>query len=115
MQETVDNKIEMPLADQITMGPIQKYKRYNVFPWEFIIHICIVMMTTLQILAMIETTGGYSRNQTNFFFYKFLATEDDNDDVVCLYPNLIINRKLIITKILGMRCIYSIERNYKSM
>jgi len=62
MQETVDNQIEMPLADQITMGPIQKYKKYNVFPWEFIIHICIVMMTTLQILAMVETTGGYSRN-----------------------------------------------------
>ena len=54
------------------MGPIQKYRIYSkhwainssldVFPWEFMVHLSIVIFTTLQILAMNETTGNYSRN-----------------------------------------------------
>ncbi len=107
----------MPLADQLTMGPIQKYKYYNVFPWDFIIHVLIVFMTTLQILAMIETTGGYSRNQANLFYYRFLANEKDNDDVVSSINSISIKlfyRNPTIMKILGMRCICSTERRSKS-
>ena len=52
----------IPLVDQITMGPLQKYRIYNVFPWEFFVHLCIVIFTTLQICSMTETTGAYSRN-----------------------------------------------------
>jgi hypothetical protein len=71
------------------MGPLQKYRRYNVFPWDLTIHLCIVFMTTLQILSMVETTGGYSRNQANLFFMKFLADQSDNDDVVSFHSLLI--------------------------
>ncbi len=51
------SKLDIPIADQITMGPLQKYKKYgklcdlmsdlDVFPWDFMIHLCIVVMTTL--------------------------------------------------------------------
>ena len=82
MHDTNGPPGKIPLGDQITLGPIQKYKKYDVFPWDFVIHIIIVLLTTLQILAMVETTGGYSRNQANLFFTKFLASPDDNDDVV---------------------------------
>ena len=47
MLETMEGTEDIPLADQITMGPIQKYKKYNVFPWDFAVHICIVIFTTL--------------------------------------------------------------------
>ncbi len=66
----------IPLADQITMGPLQKYRIYSkhkwicfytiifldVFPWEFFVHLCLVIFMTLQICSMAETTGAYSRN-----------------------------------------------------
>lgn len=49
----------------------------DVFPWDLMIHLCIVVMTTLQILAMVETTGSYSRNKSNFFHMKFLCNDND--------------------------------------
>lgn len=42
-----------------------------------LIHVCIVILTTTQILTMVQTTGSYSRSQANLFFYKFLNHDDD--------------------------------------
>lgn len=52
---------------------------YNVgtFPWDLMIHLCIVFMTTLQIMAMVETTNAYSRRQANLLYFKFLNHDDD--------------------------------------
>eukprot|EP00347_Sterkiella_histriomuscorum_P022333 403330850 len=71
-----DNQI--PLNDQIRMGALQKYKKYNLFPWKMIVHLIIVFLTTLQILAVVETTGGYSLTQSNLFYYSFLNSEGDD-------------------------------------
>ena len=49
-----------------------------MFPWDLMIHLGIVIFTTIQIMAMVETTGAYSRAQANLFYQKFLK-EDDND------------------------------------
>lgn len=69
----------IPLVDRIKLGPLSKYSRYGIFPWEFVIHLCIVFFTTFQILSMVQTTGAYSRSQANLFYYKFLNSDDDQD------------------------------------
>lgn len=67
------------MIDRIRMGPLTKYQKYHVFPWELLIHLCIVCFSTLQIMAMVETTGAYSRGQANLFFFKMLNHDDDQD------------------------------------
>ncbi|MFO0118467.1 MAG: hypothetical protein ACK521_12930 [bacterium] len=37
---------EMPIKDKILLGPIEKYRKYNRFPWKFLFHIIMLVMTT---------------------------------------------------------------------
>ena len=46
------------------------------------IHLGIVIFTTLQICAMVETTGSYSRNQSNLFLMRFMCDSKECDDNV---------------------------------
>ena len=53
-QETLE-KIQkiakpIPLIDEITLGPIAKYQRFNIFPWEFFFHLLVLIFSTAQIL-----------------------------------------------------------------
>lgn len=43
------------------------------------IHVIIVLLTTFQIMAVVETTGAYSLTQANLFYFNFL--NDEGDDV----------------------------------
>ena len=42
------------LKDKIVLGPIDRYKKYNHFPWKFIIHILLIVITSMQVLTIIE-------------------------------------------------------------
>ena len=37
---------EIPIKDKILLGPIDKYRKYNRFPWKYLFHIVVVVMTT---------------------------------------------------------------------
>lgn len=41
---------EMPIKDKILLGPIYKYRKYNRFPWKFLFHIIMLVMTTFQVI-----------------------------------------------------------------
>ena len=66
---TVDKK--MPLKAKVMLGPIQKYQLYSKcnddltdidkFPLKLIIHILLVVFTSLQVSLMVTQTGDYSR------------------------------------------------------
>ena len=80
----------------------------DVFPWEFMIHLGIVIFTTLQICSMVETTGSYSRNQTNLFHMRFMCDSDECDDnvrILLLILIIIINRNLITMRIFNIEII----------
>lgn len=78
----------IPIHDRIKLGPLMKYKKYSkleivkmyyldLFPWKLVIHCLIVMLTTLQVLAIVETTGSYSYTQANLFYFNFLNSDGD--------------------------------------
>jgi len=32
--------------DSIVLGPIDKYLKYNIFPWKFMVHLLLMFFTT---------------------------------------------------------------------
>jgi hypothetical protein len=51
---------EMPLLDKITMGPIEKYQKWNRYPWKMVVHIMLIALTTLQVVITIESDSNYT-------------------------------------------------------
>ena len=37
---------QISLRDKIVLGPIDRYKKYNHFPWKMLIHIVLVFTTS---------------------------------------------------------------------
>ena len=40
---------KMPLKDKISLGPIEKYTLYNRFPYKLLLHISLLILTSIQI------------------------------------------------------------------
>ena len=78
-QSTMNSDI--PLIDKITLGPLEKYQKYNRYPYKMIVHILLVIMTTIQVLATIQTDTGYSRTQNRFLSRTFIVPEGTDDDM----------------------------------
>jgi len=45
--------------DSLILGPIDKYLKYNIFPWKFLIHICLLFLTAWQVLLQIVPQTAY--------------------------------------------------------
>lgn len=52
-QPVVERKV-IPLKDKIMLGPIDKYRKYNRFPWKFIIHVVLLFLTAFQVVSLME-------------------------------------------------------------
>jgi hypothetical protein len=57
-----ETKKEIPLKDKILLGPIDKYRKYNRFPWKFLLHIIMIIMTTFQVLYVCNYSSDYAYN-----------------------------------------------------
>ncbi|CAI2359815.1 unnamed protein product [Moneuplotes crassus] len=53
----------VPLIDEITMGPIEKYIKFNKFPWTLMFHILLLLSTFAQIMLIISSIAIYFRSQ----------------------------------------------------
>ncbi|CDW79317.1 UNKNOWN [Stylonychia lemnae] len=74
----------MPIRDVIMMGPLDKYQHYDRFPWKFLIHIILIVATTLQVYFMVLSQGNHFRSHA-IVFYQMLY-DDDNDYQQFSYP-----------------------------
>jgi hypothetical protein len=72
---------DIPLIDKITLGPIEKYQKWNRYPWKMLIHLLLVVMTTLQVLITIQADTNYSRTQSRVIDRIFLTPEGEDDDL----------------------------------
>jgi hypothetical protein len=75
------NPNDMPLIEKITLGPIEKYQKWNRYPWKMIIHMFIIVMTSLQVLITLQADTNYSRNQGRLLHRIFLTPEGEDDDL----------------------------------
>jgi len=73
-------KKDIPLRDRIILGPIDKYIIYDRFPWKFVMHILLILFTTLQVLYIFNTMTFYSGNQNATWEQLFLGGTDLDED-----------------------------------
>ena len=46
--------------DNLILGPIDKYVRYGLFPYKFMIHLTLLFLTASQVLMIIKPETDYS-------------------------------------------------------
>ena len=55
-------KNTITLKDKIVLGPIDRYKKYNHFPWKFIMHLILIAITSMQVLTIVSVETDYAFN-----------------------------------------------------
>ena len=50
------------MRDKIVLGPIDRYKKYDHFPWKFIVHIMLILVTSMQVLTTVAVQTDYAYN-----------------------------------------------------
>ena len=69
----------MPLKDKISLGPIEKYTLYNRFPYKLMLHILLLILTTLLIAVSVKSNQSYLRSQQYVWYRKFILNADGDD------------------------------------
>jgi hypothetical protein len=44
---------KITMRDKLTLGPIEKYKRYGVFPGKLVLHIILLSITLIEVVLVI--------------------------------------------------------------
>lgn len=73
------NEDEMPINDKITLSPIDKYRIYGKFPWKMLIHIMLILATTMQAIVVINATTDYCRGQERVYYNIFISDSEKED------------------------------------
>ena len=71
----------IPLYDKITLGPIEKYQKWNRYPKKMLIHMMLIFLTSLQVLVTIHSDTNYSRTHSLVLDRLFLTPEGESDDL----------------------------------
>jgi len=45
---------DITIRDKIVLGPIERYKKYNYFPWKLMLHITLLFITSYQVLTIVN-------------------------------------------------------------
>jgi hypothetical protein len=51
----------LPLKDKIMMGPLDKYQKYNRFPWKMIVHLLLIIASTTLVFLINSSEGQHYR------------------------------------------------------
>ena len=67
-------KNTITLKDKIVLGPIDRYKKYNHFPWKFIMHLFLIAITSMQVLTIVSVETDYAFNSQLSYSKLFMTT-----------------------------------------
>lgn len=67
-------------VDINNIDPITKFTKFGKFPYKLIVHVLLVIFTTMQVVILISQTNRYSRAEERFFYNLFISNEDKRDD-----------------------------------
>ena len=67
-------KNTITLKDKIVLGPIDRYKKYNHFPWKFIMHLILIAITSMQVLTIVSVETDYAFNSQLSYSRLFMTT-----------------------------------------
>ena len=69
------------LKDKIVLGPIDRYKKYNHFPWKFIVHILLIAVTSMQVITIVGVQTDFAYNSQLLYLNKFMTTSWNGETV----------------------------------
>ena len=72
-------KKPLPLIDRIMLGPIEEYEKGR-FPWRFLMHIMVLIFSTLQIYLVVDNVVAYSRAENRIFYDLFFDEQIDGSE-----------------------------------
>ena len=61
--------------DSLILGPIDKYVRYGLFPWKFLVHVTLLFLTASQVLMLIKPESAY-QSQISYLINDLFMTTD---------------------------------------
>ena len=53
---------EITFRDRIILGPVDRYKKYNIFPWKFIIHLVSLIVCSYQAQTIVGIQADFAYN-----------------------------------------------------
>ena len=60
-------------------SPIEKFKKYGIFPYQLLAHILLTTLSTLQVILVVHKKTSYSRLQEKTM-YNYFISDSPNDD-----------------------------------
>ena len=75
--EKPGHKPKQAFRDSLILGPIDKYIKYNIFPWKFIIHIVLMFLTAWQVVLQIRPITHYEAQFNLMMNQMFLSTDPE--------------------------------------
>ena len=71
----------MTFKSRILLGPIKKYYVFGRFPIEFVLHLALVIVSSMQLIILNKTNNVYSLAQRMAFYNIFLDPEFEVDEI----------------------------------
>ena len=62
------------------LGPIDRYKKYNHFPWKFLVHIMLIAITSFQVITIVNIQTDFAYNSQELYLRKFMTPPWAPDD-----------------------------------
>ena len=69
----------MPFKARLLMGPVRMYRIYGTFPFAWLFHILLTLLTSYQLIYTNHLVHDYSREQ-RIAFFKFIQNDDIEAD-----------------------------------
>ena len=76
--EKPGHKPRQAFKDNLILGPIDKYVKYNIFPYKFLIHIMLMFLTAWQIIMQIAPQTTYEAQFNLILNQIFLTTDPES-------------------------------------
>jgi hypothetical protein len=89
MDSLPPTKNTLEFHEMHAMDPVEKFQRYNRFPYKMIIHMLLLIFTTCQVVLKVSESNKYSRSQERFLYNMFIDESDkratDYNKIAYLY------------------------------
>ena len=53
----------MNMKERLYLSPLERYRRFHLFPWDLVVSVVLVVMTTCQVVLVVQTSYMYSYSQ----------------------------------------------------
>jgi len=68
----------MEVRDLLFLGPLDRYRKNQVFPWSLVLDLTLAVLTSLNVLVIVAGLTNYSYSQFTVFNKLFLNPDVRN-------------------------------------